>query len=85
MRHFHDNEVPQHSEERHGGQPDSNAWGGTSMFVSSGRQNDEVTAMLNKFSAQTNDSKTMIIANAMNMASELSYIMHLPNTVMVGL
>ena len=50
------------------------------MFVSSGRQNDEVTAMLNKFSAQTNDSKTMIIANAMNMAPELSYIMHLPNT-----
>ena len=26
VRHFHDNEVPQHSEERHGGQPDSNAW-----------------------------------------------------------
>ena len=84
VRHFSDNENRQDSGERHGGLPDSKAWGGTSMFISSGRDNDEVAAILNKCSAQTNDSKSKMIANAMMMASELSDIMHLPNTVTVG-
>ncbi len=85
VRNFDDNEGPQDSGERHGGLPDTNAWGGMSIFISSGRGNDEITAVLNKCSAQTNDSKSEMLAKVMKMVSELSYCMHLPNTVTVGL
>lgn len=75
-----DAEGPQNGGERHG----LEKWGAMSMFVSPGRGNDEVTAVLNKCSAQTSDNKSKMVVNAMKMASELSYNMHLPNTVTVG-
>lgn len=80
IRNLDEDTVPG-SKSRHAGKPDSKVWKDPRMFsiatASGARINNDVTELLNKCSEKADDSKGKMMLNAMRMANELFFSLHL--------